>query len=178
LAAELAARDASGAAAVHCDAQAAGIPLATQAAGRLARLLADVPGADTRAVGRLCLVGGADAATLADTARCHAPLILDAGGASLGGAPAAIAGEVVVVAGPGTAPALALVAADCLARVGHEPIVVVNRARGDAGDWAGLAAEILPDSRMGAQLALGGREARGELGRAIGRLAERCEGRI
>jgi hypothetical protein len=30
---------------------------------------------------------------------------------------------------------------------------------------------------MGAQLALGGREPRGELGRAIAELADRCEGR-
>jgi hypothetical protein len=34
---------------------------------------------------------------------------------------------------------------------------------------------VLPDSRLGAQLALGGREARGELGRAVAALADRCE---
>ena len=34
---------------------------------------------------------------------------------------------------------------------------------------------VLPDSRVGAQLALGGREARGELGRAVATLADRCE---
>jgi hypothetical protein len=32
----------------------------------------------------------------------------------------------------------------------------------------------LPESRMGAQLALGGREPRGELGRAIAELANLC----
>jgi hypothetical protein len=175
LAAELATRDSCAAAAVHCEARAAGIPLATHAAGRLARALADVPGAHTRAVGRLCLVGGADGAALADTARHFAPLVLDAGSTSLGGVPAAIADLVIVVAAPANTPALAAVAAHCLARVGHEPIVVVNRMPGDPSDWAGLAAEALPESRMGAQLALGGREARGELGRAIGRLADRCE---
>ena len=185
LAAELASRDARGAAAVHCEARAAGIPLATQAASRLARQLSEVPGAHARAVGRLCLVGGADPGVLAHTARHVAPLILDAGTTSLGGVPAAVADEVVVVGGPATEPALAGVAADCLARLGPEPIVVRNRARDDrSGDdeetataWAARAAVSLPDSRMGAQLALGGREPRGELGRAIAELADRCEGR-
>ena len=186
LAAELARRDAQGAAAVHCEARAAGIPLATQAASRLARQLAEVPGANTRAVGRLCLVGAAEPGVLADTARHVAPLILDAGTTSLGGVPAALADEVIVVGGPATEPALAGVASDCLARLGPEPIVVRNRARdnafgaddrGTATAWAARAAVALPDSRMGAQLALGGREPRGELGRAIAELADRCEGR-
>jgi hypothetical protein len=172
LAAELATRDVAGAAAVHCEARAAGIPLATHAAARLARHLADVAGAETRAVGRLCLVGGADAGALADTARHVAPLVLDAGTASLGGVPAALADQVVVVSGPSTEPALGLVAADCLARLGHDPIVVRNRAREPSP-----ADHVLPDARMGAQLALGGREPRGELGRAIAELADRCEGR-
>jgi hypothetical protein len=180
LAAELARRDVEGAAAVHCDTRAAGIPLATQAAARLARALADVPGADTRAVGRLCLVAGADQAAVADSARHHAPLVLDAGSASLGGAAAALAERVVVVATPSTEPALASVAADCLRRVGREPIVVLNRTTPDhtsdgAPGWARGAAHRLPDSRMGAQLALGGREARGELGRAVAELADLCE---
>ena len=185
LAAELAGRDARAAAAVHCEARAAGIPLATQAASRLARQLSEVPGADTRAIGRLCLVGGAEPGVLAETARQVAPLVLDAGATSLGGVPASLADEVIVVGGPATEPALAGVAADCLARVGPEPIVVRNRAGHDlfadgreiATAWARRAAVSLPDSRMGAQLALGGREPRGELGRAIAELADRCEGR-
>ena len=90
LAAELAGREADGAAAVHCEARAAGIPLATPAAGRLARDLAEVPGTDTRAVGRLCLVATAAQAALVDTARHLAPLVLDAGSTALGGAPAAL----------------------------------------------------------------------------------------
>ena len=180
LAAELAGRDAGGAAAVHCDARAAGIPLATHAAARLAKALADVPGADTRAVGRLCLVAGADRAALADTARHFAPLVLDAGSASLGGAPASLADRVVVVATAPTEPALASVAAECLSRLGRDPIVVLNRtAAGDADEspsaWDDRAAFHLPESRMGAQLALGGRETRGELGRAVAELADMCE---
>ena len=268
LAAELASRDVDGAAAVHCETRAAGIPLATQAATHLARALADVPGADTRAVGRLCLVGGAERAALSDCARHLAPLVLDAGSTSLGGVPAALADRVIVVATRSIEPALASVAADCLARLGHEPIVVLNRTPADTADdgppaaglpsppaaptdpgpspdltsplegsadrrppaglptpfdatqdrrppaglaglvdgstgwhppaglrsirdgsphaaerlesssgWATRAAHRLPDSRMGAQLALGGREPRGELGRAIAALADLCEAR-
>lgn len=180
LAAELARRDAVGAAAVHCESHATAIPLATPAATRLARALADVPGADTRAVGRLCLIGGADGARVVDGARYVAPLVLDAGATALGGAPAALADEVVVVGTPSVEPALAAVAADCLGRLDREPIVVLNRASprpAEPSGWAGRAAQVLPESRMGAQLALGGREPRGRLGRAVAELADRCEGR-
>jgi hypothetical protein len=181
LAAELAGRDSDGAAAVHCETRAAGIPLATHAAARLARTLADVPGADTRAVGRLCLVAGAECAALADSARHLAPLVLDAGSTSLGGVPAALADRVIVVATAATEPALASVAADCLRRLGREPIVVLNRTpTAESPDklgpgWSSRAAHRLPESRMGAQLALGGREARGQLGGAIAELARICQ---
>jgi hypothetical protein len=189
LAAELAARDASGTAAVACDAGAAGIPLATQAASRLAGALEDVPGARTRAVGRLCLVEGADHRALADSSQYLAPLVLDVGSASIGGAPAAIADRSVLVASPAVEPALARVAASCLARVGAAATVVWNRARPVGGTGVEDAPEPgedaaryvppgilpLPESRLGAQLALGGREARGELGRAIAGLADWCE---
>jgi hypothetical protein len=181
VAAELASRDPDGAAAVHCEARASGIPLATHAAVQLARALADVPGADTRAVGRLCLVGGAERAALTDSTRHFAPLVLDAGSASLGGIPAALADRVLVVASPSVEPALASVAAECLGRLGRDPIVVLNRppAEGETdapqAGWSTHAAHRLPDSRMGAQLALGGREPRGELGRAIAELVDLCE---
>jgi hypothetical protein len=179
LAAELARRDVSGAAVVHGSLN--GIPLATAAANRLAGELADLPGAATRAVGRLCLVGGADAALAADGTRASAPLVLDAGTA-LGGAPAAIADEVVLVATLATEPALAAVAADCLHQRERDPIVVVNRVRGAPGasstGWAGRSGvHVLPDSRAGAQLALGGREPRGGLGRATAELADRLDRR-
>ncbi len=170
LAAELAGRDQAGVAAVASPAAVGGIPLATPAAGRLAGALQDLPGASTTAVGRLCLVEGADEHALADTARYFAPLVIDAGSVEVDGAAAGIADRVVLVAGPGVEPALARVAADCVRRVGPEPLVVRNRA--DRVDDAGLR---LPDSRMGAQLALGGRQARGELGRAISALADLCE---
>jgi hypothetical protein len=197
LAAELAARDASGTAAVACEVRTSGIPLATPAASRLARALEDLPRAATRAVGRLCLIEGADQLTLAESSRRVAPLVLDAGSASLGGAPASLADQTVLVASPAVEPALARVAAECLARVGAESIMVLNRARADGyparpqsvGEIDGEPALApcdprfteseflrLPDSRLGAQLALGGREARGELGRAVATLADLCEG--
>jgi len=176
LAAELAARDA-GSAAVSCEQGPAGIPLAAPAASRLARTLADVPGARTRAVGRLCLVECQDHLALADTARHHAPLVLDAGSAELGGVAATVADHVVLVAAPGHEPSLAAVASACLSRVGPEPLVVVNRAS-ELDPWVGRALVELPQSRLGANLALGGREPRGELGRGIAALADLCgEGR-
>jgi hypothetical protein len=170
LAAELASRDPAGTAAVCCEVRATGIPLATHAATRLARALEDVPGASPRAVGRLCLVAGADPLTLSDTARHFAPLVIDAGSEALGGAPAALADHTVLVTTQALEPALARVGAECVARVGPAPIVVLNRAPHDQ-----TGALALPNSPLGAQLALGGREARGDLGRAIAALADLCE---
>jgi hypothetical protein len=186
LAVELARRDSVGSAAVHCDARAVGIPLATPAAGRLARALAELPGTDTRAVGRLCLVGGGERAALSQATRELAPLVLDAGSAALGGAPAAVADRVLLVATPAIEPALGGVGANCLARLGHAPLIVLNRAHPAAGEpepepgdrragWLARGVHRLPESRMGAQLASGGREPRGELGRAIGELADLCQ---
>ncbi len=170
LAAELAVRDPVGTAAVCCDARPAGIPLATHAATRLAQVLEDVLGAEPRAMGRLCLVGGADPLRLSDTARHHAPLVIDAGSAALGGAPASVADRTVIVTTPAIEPALAHVGAECIGRAGPTPIVVLNRA---PHDQRGTLA--LPNSPMGARLALGGREARGALGAAIAALADLCE---
>jgi len=174
LAAELASGDSGGAAAVACAVRSGAVPLATPAAARLARALADLPGSTTHAVGRLCLVDGVDRLALADCARFHAPLVLDAGSSAIGGASAAMADRTIVVGAPGVEPALAAVAASCLARVGPEPIVVLNRSCPGHG-WADRPAVELPDARMGAQLALAGREPRGRLGRAVAALAHLTE---
>ncbi len=179
LAAELAARDESGASAVTCETRASAIPLATHEASRLARSLDEISGR-ARAVGRLCLVAGAEPAALAEAVRGLSPLVIDAGATLLGGVPACVADRTVLVTTPAMEPALARVAAECVARVGPEPILVVNRAGegvGDADGASGPRPLLLPESRIGAHLALGGREARGELGRAIAVLADRCEGR-
>jgi hypothetical protein len=183
LAAELAARDSSGAAAVHSARRRAGaggatdaaaglagiLPLATHAGTALARLLEDVPRAAPRAVGRLCLVGG-EAHRVVDTARYHAPVVIDAGSEALGGAATSLADRSVIVTSRDVEPALARVATDCIARLGRPAVVVLNRA---PQHQPGLFA--LPNSPLGARLALGGREARGELGRAIAELADLLE---
>jgi len=114
-------------------------------------------------------VEGANEDALADTARHFAPLVIDAGAVKLDGGAAAVADRVLLVAGPGVEPALSGAAAACVRRIGVEPLVVLNRAAGDA------VSPRLPDSRMGAQLALGGRQARGELGRAVAALADLCQ---
>jgi hypothetical protein len=183
LAAELAARDAGGASAVTCETRGSAIQLATHEASRLARSLDEISGR-ARAVGRLCLVAGAETAALAEAVRGLSPLVIDAGATLLGGVPACVADRTVLVTTPAMELALARVAAECVSRVGPEPILVVNRAgEGSAfasGATAGASGQAplpLPESRIGAQLALGGRAAHGELGRAIGALADSCEGR-
>lgn len=169
LAAELAHRDPARTAVVCSDDRPAGLPLATHAASGLARTLEDVPRAHPRALGGLCLASG-DPERLVRTARHHAPVVIDAGSNALGGAPAAAADRVVIVASRDVEPSLTRVASECIARVGPAPIVVLNRA---PHDQPGLFA--LPNSSLGARLALGGREARGELGRAIAELADLLE---
>ncbi len=171
LAAELAARDPGGAAAVACEAEAGGIPLATRAAAQLARALAAAPGVATRAVGRLCLVDSPDQLALADSSRLLAPLVLDAGSTSLGGASASLADRTVLVATPAVEPALTRVATECLRRLGVEPVVVTNRARRTepaepvevSGSSAASGVEPAgadplpePDARVSAGTALGG----------------------
>ncbi len=198
VAAELAARDASGTAAVACESRPGGLPLATKAASRLARALDDLPGG-ARALGRLCLLRGTERGSLGDALRGLAPLVIDAGSSSLGGVSACIADRTLIVTTPAIEPTLARVAIECVGRVGPEPTLVMNRAR-HAGDLTGAGegdpgateddtgrsapalgqageAVALPESRLGAQLALGGREARGALGRAIAGLVDCWEGR-
>jgi hypothetical protein len=173
LGAVLAARDTEGACAVTSAVRASALPLGSPAANRLARVLAPL-GGGVQPAGRLCLVDGGDLARLADAVRYVAPLVVDGGRSEVGGAPAALADHVLLVAAPGTERALAGVVRDSLARVGPDPLVVLNRLRGRPPP--GLADIHLPESRMGAQLALAGREPRGELGRAVAALADSCEG--
>ena len=79
----------------------------------------------------------------------------------------------VVVGTPEVEPSLAAVIAESLARVGPEPVVVLNR-RAPGGDAWGEVAFELPEARMAAHLALAGREPRGDLGRVVAGLADRC----
>lgn len=174
LAAELALRDDGGAAIVSAEVvSGGGIPLGTPAAGRLGRAVQRSLPSQTRAVGRICLTAaGPDPATLVDAARDLAPLVLDVGDPAHTSVAASLVDAVVLVGAPGTEPSLAAVLAESLCRVGPEPVVVLNRDRDADERWEGRCTLRLPDARMGAQLALAGREARGELGKSVARLAD------
>jgi hypothetical protein len=174
LASELAARDPGGAAAVASRTATGGLPLATPAARQLAERLEDVPGAATSAVGRLCLVEGADQAALSECARHLAPLVLDPGSVEIGHERVAPADRILLVTTPRVEKALAAAALSCLRRAQVEPLLITNMVRNSA-ERPNSAAAQLPFSRAGAQLALGGRQARGELGRAVAALADLCE---
>ena len=174
VAAELAARDASGTAAVACESRPGGLPLATKAASRLARALDDLPGG-ARALGRLCLLRGTERGSLGDALRGLAPLVIDAGSSSLGGVPACIADRTLIVTTPAIEPTLARVAIECVGRVGPQPTLVMNRARhagdltgageGDPGATEDDTGRRAPGARRGRG---GGRAARVALGRPAG----------
>jgi hypothetical protein len=87
----------------------------------------------------------------------------------------ALADHALLVASPSVEPALAWVAATTLAREGLAPVVVLNRAA-DAEGWHGRADVELGESRVGARLAVAGREPAGALGAAVGLLADACAG--
>lgn len=173
LGAQIAGREPGGACVVTC-AETAGAPtLALPAAGRLARRMSPLVGSRIRACGRLCLVQAPDRAALADITRHLAPLVLDVDERAEASAAAALADHVVLAASPATEPALAALLAESLARVGPDPVIALNRAGREAGRWTGRGAVELPNSRLGAQLALSGREPRGALAPAVARLAGR-----
>ncbi|HYH59861.1 MAG TPA: hypothetical protein VD790_11690 [Thermoleophilaceae bacterium] len=171
LAAELALRR-DGAAVVASPSRPAIVPLgSTRQAGQLADSLALD---ERRAAGRLCLAACADAARLASATRGVAPAVMEVepGTAALDAAPAL--DRVVLVASPDLEPALAAAVAQTIAAVAEPPVVAVNRAP-DHGPWLVHGDVLVPDSRVGARLALAGREPRGWLGRAIGQLADLCD---
>ncbi len=174
LAAELALRDEGGAAIVSAETvSSGGIPLGTPAAGRLGRAVQRALPSQTRAVGRICLtVSGPDHTTLVEAARDLAPLVIDVIDLTRTAVAASLVDAVVLVGDPGAEPSLAAVLAESLRRVGPDPVIVLNRAPDAHERWDGRCALRLPEARMGAQLALAGREARGELGRSVARLAD------
>ena len=175
LGAELGARDPAGACVVTATATAGALPLGLPGSVRLARTLSPLLAGRARACGRLCVVEAPDRARLADAARYVAPLVFDVEDPAEAPAAVGLADHVLLVGRPVTEPALVAVLAESLRRVGPAPLAVLNRAGHDAGRWRGRAQVELPDSRMGAQLALAGREPRGQLGRAVAELADRCE---
>jgi hypothetical protein len=176
LGAELSLRDRDGAGVVTSPAvPSGGVPLGTPAAGRLARALVGRLAVRTRVSGRVCLVEGAERPALTAVTRDLAPLVIDVDDPADAPIAASLADVMVVVATPRLEPSLARLLAASLARVGPEPLIVLNRARDAAEGWEGRFALRLPESRIGARLALGGREARGPLGTAVSRLADLVE---
>jgi hypothetical protein len=176
LGAELAVRDESRAAVVTAAAMASGgIPLGTIPAGRLARAVVRSLPTRTRAVGRLCLVeiGAEDRPRLVDVSRGLAPLVVDVTDGSALAAAASLVDAVVLVGLPSSEPALARVLESSLAKVGPEPVVVLNRDGGGDGHWEAFDGPRLPEARIAAQLALAGRDAPGDFGRAVAGLADR-----
>jgi hypothetical protein len=174
LGAELAARAPGGACAVTAG-DARGLGLGLPAAARLARTIAVAGGGVTRAAGRLSLVESADPAAVLAAVAGRAPLVVDVGDPEGSAAAAALADAVVLVGAPSIEPALAVVLAESLGRVGPEPLVVLARARGEADRWEGRFAIRLPESRMGAQAALAGRGRGGAFGSAMAGVADLVE---
>ncbi len=171
LAAELAARH-GGAAVVASPARPAVVALgsSTQAA-RLTDTLARLD--QRRAAGRLCLVACADPGILAAVTREVAPAVMEVEPGSAAIEAARVLDRIVLVASPKLEPALAGAVAETIAAVAEAPVIAVNRAS-DHGPWLVHADVLVPDSRVGARLALAGREPRGWLGRAVEQLADLC----
>src|SRR3954470_22165642 len=172
LAIELAKRDRSGAAFVSARARGPAPALATAAARRLARGL---PREVATAAGRLCLLDPDDPAVRELAHSRPAPLVLDVEHGRPPQGPVALADHAVLVAGVEVEPSLADVVAESLARDGVPPPIVVNRAV-DPGSWARRGALIIGEARLGARLALAGRDPTPGLARPIGELADQLVG--
>jgi hypothetical protein len=171
LAAELASRN-GGAAVVASPARPAVVPLGSSApAVRLAESLAQLD--QRRAAGRLCLAACADAQVLAAATREVAPAVMEVEPGCAALEAACVLDRVMLVASPGLEPALAAAVAETIAAVAEAPVIAVNKAT-DHGPWLVHADVLVPDSRVGARLALSGREPRGWLGKAIEQLADVC----
>lgn len=172
----LAASDPAGAAAVAGSASGRTLAIGAGQSARLARAVGAGDGRTLRPAGRLCLVEGGDQARLADAVRHLAPLVLDVGHGEPPGAPLSLADHALLVASADIEPALATVVASSLARIGPPPLVVLNGAGEDEAEgWSGRAEITLVRSRVGARLALAGRDPRGTLGEGIAGLASICE---
>jgi hypothetical protein len=174
LGAELARRDPDGASAVSCGSPVVGgAALATAPARRLARALA-AQGCDAaRAVGRIALVAADDAGLREVAVARSAPLVLDVPHGEPPEPALALADRAVLVASGDVEPALAEVAAIALTREGAPPLLVLNRAV-DADGWNAAPGVVIGENRLGARLALAGRDPVGSLAAAAASLADAC----
>jgi hypothetical protein len=170
LAAELAARS-EGAAVVASPGRPAVVALGSSP--RAAQLAERLELDGLRTAGRLCLATCADARELVAATRHLAPAVMEVepGTPALEAAP--VLDRLVLVVGPALEPALAAAVAETIEAAGRAPLVTVNRAP-DHGPWLMNADVLVPDSRLGARIALAGREPRGFLARSIEQLADLC----
>jgi hypothetical protein len=172
LAIELARRDRTNAAIVSATARGPAPALATAPARRLARAF---PRESALAAGRLCLLEP-DHPALRELATSRpAPLVLDVGHGDPPEAPCALADAIVLVATPDVEPSLAEVIAASLTRGGAVPTVVLNRAV-EPGPWEARDAVQVGETRLGARLALAGRDPTPSLARPIADLADMLVG--
>lgn len=175
LAAELAARDPDGAAVIGGPLRTGPPLLALAPARRLSRRLAAL-GDPSTALGRLSALE-ADGAVLRHAVRERlSPVVIDVPHGAPPEAAAAMADVVLLVTAPSIEPALSEVVRATLARAGREPIVVLNRCV-DVDGASAVFDVALPEARVGARLALAGREPRGALADPVAELAELCAAR-
>jgi hypothetical protein len=173
LAVELARRDRSSAAIVSAASRGPAPALATAPARRLARAL---PSEIASAAGRLCLIDDDDPALRELANGRPAPLVLDVPHGRAPEAAFALADAAVLVASPSIEPALADVVAASLTRDSRAPAVVLNRVADDIDAWANRHALEIPEARLGARLALAGRDPTPGFARPIAMLADRLAG--
>jgi hypothetical protein len=164
----LGARDPDGAAVVSAASLPATAALATGAARRLARVLGGRP------AGRLALVDADDPALRQLALDRPAPLVLDVGHGTPPQTALALADRAVLVASPDVEPALPGVAAEALTREGVAPLVVLNRVVDLADASSAPSPVVIAESRLGARLALAGRDPVGSLRAALAALADSC----
>jgi len=177
VACELARRDGAGASAVTADPATGGMALGLPAARRLARMLEPAGVGRAWTCGRLCLVDCVDRARLAGATLHLAPLVLDDCDPRDAPPTAKIADHLLIVGGGAIEPALATALAAALTpHAAAAPLTVANRVDDRDGPWAQRADVLLPESRLGAQLALAGREPRGAFGRAVIEIVDRLAG--
>lgn len=173
LAVEFARRERGGASIVSATTRGPATALATAPARRLARSL---PCDVAWAAGRLCLLDAGDPALRELAATRPAPLVLDVGHGHAPEAACALADALVLVATPAVEPVLADVVAASLTRGAREPIVVLNRALEPGAAWLSRDPLAVAEARLGARLALAGREPTPGLARQIAELADRLVG--
>jgi hypothetical protein len=169
LAIELAQRDRTGAAIVSASTRGQAPAIAMAATRRLARAL---PPESVAAAGRLCLLDPDEPALRELATSRPAPVVFDVRHGEPPESALALADATVLVAMPSVEPALADVVAASLTRSGRTPVIVLNRAVDPGPCWAGRDALSIGEARLGARLALAGRDPTPGIARPIAEVAE------